>query len=175
MSNIIITKEQRDLVNSGGFETKVNEALTAEGFDVKFDPTKGTVSKMIKASSQYNNLPEGKARNKFVNDVKAVLAEYHVGEYLVIWAVCNNMWARLNGVIAPKATDANQAVKQINISFMRADIAASPTAKGRQATVVAEKAKAEVARLAEENKLFRQRILEAGLDLPALEVIGAKE
>jgi hypothetical protein len=151
--SIIITEEQRELVNSGTFETALNDALKA--YDVTFDPSLGTISKMIKASPKYkafakDPLTQAAKEREFVNEIKSVLKNYKVGEYMLIYAAANRYWARLNGVVQDKKNP-GASLKQVNISMMRSDVAGSKL-DGEVHT------RTELARLQAENARLRKTI-----------------
>jgi hypothetical protein len=149
--SIIITEEQHELVNSGAFETALNNAL--KPYDVTFDPTLGTISKMIKASPKYKAFEKDAAtkdakQREFVNEIKSVLKDYKVGEYMLIYAAAKNYWARLNGVVSDKETKAGGGLKQVNISMMRSNVAGSKLDSEVKARTELQQLRAENAKLA---------------------------
>jgi hypothetical protein len=176
--NTLLTPELRNELLGEDWKIALNRALAP--YEVKYDAKEGSITKMCKKSDQYNALPEGKERSAFINKIKTILKVHYVGERLLLKAIAEGYWARINGVLEDKKEGPKKgSVKQLNISMMRGDVAASPMDK-QIAVDEALKAARENERVAKENAkkaaneadALRKFLAEQGIEVPELEVIS---
>lgn len=173
----LISPELKAQLQSEDWKIALNSALAE--YQVTFDPKQGSLTKMCKMSPKYNALPEGKERSAFINLVKTILKAHYVGERFLLKSAAAGHWARLNGVVEDKRKGAAPGtVKQVNISMMAPDVAASPADKEFLADVrlkaAAENeriAKEQAARVTVEKDTYLKLLEEAGIPIPEIEAV----